>query len=34
MVTTADDVFDAVIVGSGAGGSMAAYMLTKAGARF
>ncbi|MBI1361121.1 MAG: NAD(P)-binding protein [Alphaproteobacteria bacterium] len=33
MVTTADDKFDAVIVGSGAGGSMAAYMLTKAGAR-
>src|SRR5579872_1994101 len=27
------EVFDVVIVGSGAGGGMAAYMLTRAGAR-
>ncbi len=31
MVTTTD-TFDAVVVGSGAGGAMAAYVLTKAGA--
>jgi choline dehydrogenase-like flavoprotein len=33
MVDLARDIFDAVVVGSGAGGGMAAYMLAKAGAR-
>jgi choline dehydrogenase-like flavoprotein len=32
MVDKADGPFDAVVVGSGAGGGMAAYVLTKAGA--
>jgi choline dehydrogenase-like flavoprotein len=33
VTTTTDDTFDAVVVGSGAGGGMSAYMLTKAGAK-
>ena len=33
MVTTRDGPFDAVVVGSGAGGAMAAYVLTRAGAK-
>jgi choline dehydrogenase-like flavoprotein len=32
-MTKVSEAFDAIVVGSGAGGSMAAYMLTKAGAR-
>jgi choline dehydrogenase-like flavoprotein len=33
QIKKAPTVYDAVIVGSGAGGGMAAYMLTKAGAK-
>ena len=33
MVHTVEEPHDAVIVGSGAGGAMAAYVLTKAGAK-
>jgi choline dehydrogenase-like flavoprotein len=33
MVVTTDEQHDALIVGSGAGGGMAAYVLTKAGAK-
>lgn len=33
MPDTRDEVYDAIIVGSGAGGSMAAYVLTHAGLR-
>ena len=33
MAHSVDDPHDAVIVGSGAGGAMAAYVLTKAGAK-
>ena len=33
QVVKSPDVYDAIIVGSGAGGGMAAYVLTRAGAR-